>query len=318
MRKLEVSVQSGNWYDETKPEESMRFIKDCGFEGIDYNIGNLFDQTFDKEKLTSFFDKSLEELFAYFKTMKEAAKDHDIHISQNHAMFPIYFPNEDARNEYIIEVLEKMFAVSEYLECKAVVVHPWSGPTMRKEEERKVNLNFYRRLIPMAKKYGITICLENLFKHYDFDCYHGACSNAEEAIWYIDTLNAEAGEDIFGFCLDVGHAVVTGANLYQYITMLGKKRLTILHIHDNDGMSDSHLIPYTQTDRCGRRLRNNWEEFIRGLKDIGYEGPLAFETFRGIEILPEPVRPYGLRMVCEIGKYFRDNLLSESEKGILK
>ena len=81
MKKLEVGVQSGNWYDESRPAESIRFIKDCGFEGIDYNINNLFDRTFDKENLTSFFDKSLEELFEYFKPMKEAAKENDISIS---------------------------------------------------------------------------------------------------------------------------------------------------------------------------------------------------------------------------------------------
>ena len=41
MMKLEVATQSGDWYDETRPEESMRFIKECGFEGIDYNINNM-------------------------------------------------------------------------------------------------------------------------------------------------------------------------------------------------------------------------------------------------------------------------------------
>lgn len=307
MKKLEISVQSGNWYNENRPEESIRFIKECGFEGIDYNINNLFDRTFDKEKLTSFFDKSLEELFTYYEPLKNATKKYDVNISQLHGLFPMYFPGEDARNEYIIKVTEKLFAVCEYLGCKTIVIHPWPGPNLRKEAEREINLSFYRKLISAAKKYHITICLENLFKHYDLDCYDGALSNVDEAVWYIDTLNAEAGEEIFGFCLDVGHAVVTSANLYHYITTLGK-RLTVLHIHDNDGKSDSHMIPYTQMDRRGIRTRIDWESFLRGLKEIGYEGPLAFEVFRGIHVLPERVRPYGLRMVSEIGKYFRERI----------
>ena len=133
--------------------------------------------------------------------MKEAAKENDISISQVHGLFPMYFPGEDARNEYIIEVTEKMFAVCEYLECKTIVVHPWPAPDKTREEEREINLNIYRKLIPAAKKYHVTICLENLFKHYDMDCYDGACSNVDEAVWYIDRLNAEAGEELFGFCL---------------------------------------------------------------------------------------------------------------------
>ena len=66
MKKLEVSVQTGGWYDESKPNESMKFIKECGFEGVDYNIDGLFKSTFDPENLTSFFDKDMEQLYEYF------------------------------------------------------------------------------------------------------------------------------------------------------------------------------------------------------------------------------------------------------------
>ena len=38
MCKLAVSVQTAKWFDETKPADSMRYIKECGFEGVDYNI----------------------------------------------------------------------------------------------------------------------------------------------------------------------------------------------------------------------------------------------------------------------------------------
>lgn len=243
MKKLEIGVQSGNWYDEKRPEESIRFIKECGFEGIDYNINNLFDDTFNKEQLTSIFDKSLDELYEYFTPLKKAAVENEIAFSQLHGIFPMYFYGEDARNQYILNVTEKMFAICRYLDCDLIVIHPWSGPDLHKDEEKEINLKMYRQLIPVAKKYGITICLENLFKHYDHDCFTAACSSAEEACWYIDTLNDEAGEKVFGFCLDVGHAHVTTQNLYQYITTLGD-RLKALHIHDNDGTSDSHMIPY--------------------------------------------------------------------------
>ena len=304
MKKLEICVQSIHWYDENKPEESIRFIKECGFEAIDYNINQLYSDTFDKEHLTSIFDKSMDELYEYFAPLKKATKEYGIAFSLFHGAFPMYFEGEDARNEHLIEVTEKMFAVAEYLECKYVVVHPWSGPNLHKEEEKEVNLKLYRRLMPAAKKYGVTICLENLFKHYDLDCFSAACSNAEELCWYIDTLNAEAGEELFGVCFDVGHAHVTTENIYQYLTTVGK-RLKTLHIHDNDGISDSHMIPYTQMDRTGRRLSINWEHFIRGLKEIGYEGALSFETFRAIDMLPEEIQEDGLRFIVAIGRYFR-------------
>ena len=307
MRKLEIGVQSGNWYDETRPEESIRFIKSCGFEGIDYNICNLFDATFDPKERTSFFDQSMEELFAYYAPLKQAAKENDIGFSQLHGLFPMYDPDDEAKNAYLIAVTEKMMAICQYLECENIVVHPWTGPKLPKAEEREINLAIYRKLIPAAKQYGVTVCLENLFKHDNIRCFAGACTEAEEACWYIDTLNHEAGEELFGFCFDVGHANVTGQNIYQYITTLGK-RIRILHIHDNDGTCDAHMLPYSQRDVTGTRTVINWDAFLLGLKEIGYEGSLAFEIFRGIDALPAEVRKEGLCLASAIGRYFRDQI----------
>ena len=45
---------------------------DCCFDGIDYNFGKLYRDTLDVEKLTSFYDKSLEELYDYFAPLKKA------------------------------------------------------------------------------------------------------------------------------------------------------------------------------------------------------------------------------------------------------
>ena len=307
MEKLEIGVQSGNWYDESRPVESIRFIKECGFEGVDYNINNVFNATFDKEKLTSFFDKSLEELYTYYKPLKDVLITEGIALSQFHGLFPMYYPGEDDVNEYLIKVTEKMMAVCKYLNCRMIVIHPWSSPGQPKEVEYEANLGFYRKLIPAAKKYGVMICLENMFKHHHLKCIEGACSTVEEACWYVDTLNNEAGEEIFGFCFDVGHANVMNRNIYQYITTLGK-RLTTLHIHDNNGTTDSHLIPYSQLDVTDSRTNIQWDEFLRALREVGYEGPLAFEIFRGIHVLPEIVRKDGLKLASSIGRYFRSEL----------
>lgn len=307
MRKLEVSVQSGGWYDERKPEEGIRYIKECGFEGIDYNINNLFTETFDEDNLTSFFDKDMNEIREYYAPLKQAMEQYDVSISQFHGLFPMYYPEQDKLNDYFIQVTEKMLAICEYLNCKAIVIHPWSGPDLTKEEERNINLSIFRKLISGAKKYGVTICLENLFKHDHIRCFEGACSEAEEVCWYIDALNEEAGEEIFGFCFDVGHANVLGKNIYQYLNIIGK-RLTVLHIHDNDSTTDSHMIPYTQRDVTGKRSTVKWEQFLKALAEIEYEGPIAFETFGGLCALPPEVQKEGLQLISAIGRYFRTSI----------
>lgn len=308
MKKLVIGVESAVWYDPSAPEESIRFIKECGFEAVDFSFNAMYRKTFDEETLTSFYDKSLEELYAYYEPLKNAAIKYGVCFPQTHGTYPIYCDGNEAKTDYNIKIVEKQIAISAFLGCRAIVIHPTSCSELHKNEELETNLNMYRCMIPYAKKYGVKICLENLFMYYDLECYEGTCSHVDEVCWYVDTLNAEAGENLFGFCLDVGHAAVTGANLYQYITTLGN-RLTVLHIQDNDGNSDAHMIPLTQMDRKGRRLRIDWEKFIRGLKEIGYDGPLCFETSRGIDVLPPELRKDGLQFISAIGRYFRKRIL---------
>lgn len=312
-----VGVQSGPWFSINDPEGTIRFIKECGFETIDFNIDtNLPGSKINSGELTTFFDQSEEELCEYYRPMKEALEKYDVTVAQMHAPFPLWVkenpdkPLLDAEkvNNYMIMVVEKCCAVAAFLGCPAIVCHSITRST--KEKEIATNMEMYRRMIPAAKKYGVKICLENLFGSFKGRIIEGACSDVNEACWYLDTLNAEAGSECFGFCLDVGHANLVGRNLYQYITKLGK-RLTILHIHDNDGKSDLHMMPYNYTHNWGKDLVCDWEGFINGLHDIGFEGDLCFETFRVLGAYPRDLWPDALRLISATGRYFVKRIQAE-------
>lgn len=313
-----VGVQSACWFSLKDPDGSIRFIKECGFETIDFNIDiNLPGAKITSGELTEFFDKSVEELREYYLPLKEALEKYDVTVAQMHAPFPLWIKEKADRpevdvekvNAYTIMAVEKCCAVAEFLGCPAIVCHSITRST--KEKEIATNLEMYRKMIPGAKKYGVKICLENLFGSYKGRIIEGACSSVDEACWYLDTLNAEAGEDLFGFCLDVGHANLMGRNLYQYITKLGK-RLTILHIHDNDAKSDLHMMPYTYTHTWGQNLVTDWEGFINGLHDIGYEGDLCFETFRVLGAFPRDLWPEALALISATGRYFVKRIEAEA------
>ncbi|MBO5269191.1 MAG: sugar phosphate isomerase/epimerase, partial [Clostridia bacterium] len=173
------------------------------------------------------------------------------------------------------------------------------------------NMNMYRSFMPGAKKYKVKICLENLFGNYKGRIIEGACTEVSEACAYIDALNAEAGEDVFGLCLDIGHATLMRRNLYQYIKALGP-RLTCLHIHDNDGQDDLHMMPFTYTHTWGKNLVSDWDGFINGLRDINYQGDLCFETFRVLESFPRDLWDYAFRLISATGRYFVKRIESET------
>ena len=299
---LEICVQSGKWYQENDPEWSFRLIHECGFEGIDYSMNLLLDC---KELLkgipSKFFDQSTEEMLAYYRPVKEAAQRYGVKILQMHAPMPLYVEGREDIDEYLIQSVDKCCAVCGFLGCPALVVHSALHPD--KAAEKEINLQMYRKLIPSAKKYGVKICPENIYDWNKGHILEGPCSDVMEACWYVDTLNEEAGEEIFGFCLDVGHANLLGRNIHKFILGLGK-RLTILHIHDNSSEVDEHLIPYTVFTHG-----IDWNGFLTGLREIGYTGPLSFEISPAINLLPEDAKAEGLKLAGAVGRSFRKRIM---------
>lgn len=310
---LKISTQTGDMFNECTTDlcqlnENYAHLKECGFEAIDYNMDHFLTSGEIKSgKLNDFWDKSLDELYEYFAPTKKAIKDNGIVFSQTHASFPLYVKDLDTVNDYMIKVMEKSIAVCAFLGCNAVVAHPFSDSD--KEFEMKVNLEMYKKMIPAAKKYGVKICLENMYLNFNNKPVEGSCSNAYEACYYIDKLNEEAGENIFGFCLDIGHANLLSKNIKNFITKLSH-RLTCLHIHDNDGIFDLHMMPYTQQRNWGLYC-TDWNGMIEGLKEIDYQGNLSFESFMGVKTFPKEVETEALKLLCAIGKHFRNRILEK-------
>ena len=306
--KRQISVQTADWYDvlfgaEAGADEAFAYIKSCGFTAVDYNL----DQTMpniNKGDVGTFFDRSVEEIIAFYCPVKEAAEKHGITLAMAHAPFPMNCDKCPEKEPYIMEAVIKLIAVCEYLHIPNLVVHPIKNRD--RNLEWQLNMQMYSKLIPAAKKHGVTICLENLFDWRNGHAIQCACTDAQEACRYIDTLNEMAGQSCFGFCYDVGHGNITSRNIYEDLKILGK-RIKVLHIHENDGRMDSHCAPYTV--RVGSKQgATDWDGFLRGLKEIGYEGPLNFETFAAVEYLPKQVVSVALQYISGIGQYFKSKI----------
>ena len=310
--RLLICTQTGDLFDECSADyeylnKNYKMLKEYGFEAIDLNLDHLLTYNDMISGKPCLWDKSLDEIYEHFEITKKALFENGIIVSQIHASFPLYIEGNEEINEYLIKVMEKTLAVSKYLDCPVVVAHPC--PIEDKEKEREINLGMYENMIPAAKKYGVKVCLENLFMAFNDKPIEGICSTAEEACWYINTLNEKAGEEIFGFCLDIGHANLTSRNIKNFILTLGH-HLTCLHIHDNDGIYDFHLMPYTQARIWGQKCCTDWEGMIEGLKKIDYQGNLSFEAYQAFNRFPVEVRPEALRLLSAIGRYFRNRILS--------
>lgn len=303
---LKTGIQSGILYDDSNFEWGLQVVKNAGFDCVDFNIDTKisFSETRDG-KPDEFFTKSDDELKAYYQPQKEAMEKAGISMSQMHGPFPVYARDNRTATDVLLNATKKCLMLCEFFGCPYLVVHPAKGTDA--EDEKEINMYIYKSLIPAARKYGVGICLENMFGSVDGHTTEAVCSDIVQACEYIDELNDFAGEKIFSFCYDLGHATLLGKNIRRSINMLGD-RLTVLHIHDNNGIKDIHMMPYSQTVGSHAGFITDWEGFLAGLRDIDFKGVLSFETFNALTCLPKELHPAMVNYIGAVAAYFAARL----------
>ena len=81
---LKIGVQSAGWYNKNDPLGSFQYIKECGFESIDFNIDHYLNigKLLKEGIYPSFFDQSIEEILKFFTPLKEASEATGVIIGQ--------------------------------------------------------------------------------------------------------------------------------------------------------------------------------------------------------------------------------------------
>lgn len=310
---MKISVNTGLLFNRLGIEKTFDALADAGFDCVDLNLDVLCGLDWKGLQLgnpSPFFDDP-ENMRKTLDEIKAAVKKTGVTIGQIHTPFPVFMRGHDLANENMLRYTKQSLDICHELNCDRAVVHPLFDGNMRgepssREEEWGWNIDFYSKLIPQLKEYGITCCLENMWAsdgRYKM-IYVTVCSEMKDACRYIDKLNEIAGQKCFGFCLDIGHLALLGIDCYQAIAELGD-RLTALHIHDNSGHSDDHVMPYTGIIM--------WERFLKGIAESGYQNSLSFETDSGNNKVPDDFVPDLLKMVGMVGKYF-DRRIAEMRK----
>ena len=307
---MKLSVQTFGTLEILGIEEGMKAIAEAGFDALDFGLDGFYKwEELTSGKKCAFFEE--ENINKYVDEVKAAADKYGISFGQVHAPFPIFVPKSPKGGENVKEDIAKSIEICARVGAPRIVIHPlFDGsarfPSMTKEQEIKANMEYYTSIIPLLKKYNVVCCLENMWMQ-DWKTkkiYTASCSEIHEAIKYIDDLNAIAGERLFGFCLDVGHLLLLGQDPCYWIEMLGD-RLETLHTHDNDGVSDEHIIPYLG---CA-----NWDRFVLGLRKIGYSRNFSFEVSSFNRKFPSELIPSALRLTADMGRYFIGRITAETD-----
>ena len=308
---MKVGIQAiGSIYmdpDHPDIDRDFKNIKAAGFDTVDFNLEIFLDwNSIASLNGDCFYDRSMDELKTFFRPFVDACRNNGLEFSQMHAPFYLYIKDDEKRRHFI-EIEKKSVELAAWMGSPYVVVHPF---IMRRDFGRKAeweaNLAFYRELMPIAKEHHIKICLENMFETYHEHICDAICSDPGEAVRLIETLNAEAGEECFAFCFDMGHATLLGRDIYDFVTVLGS-HLQILHLHDNDGIHDLHNLPFVFTRTWGPGM-GDWDGLIKGLKEIRYSGVLNFETCAALFAFPPQLHQDVRTFICRIGHYIADSI----------
>lgn len=184
-----------------------------------------------------------------------------------------------------LEDLKKWIDLFAAIGIKNAVLHCddlREDPDLTMEERLDRNIAQLKKIEAYVKASGVRICLENLTR---------ICRNVEQLLYIVEKFDP----DCFGICLDTGHLNLTKENTQREFILKAGDRLHALHIADNQGETDQHLMPYGVG-------HVKFAEVAEAIEEIGYADVFNYEI-PGERRAPLPILGYKLEYIAKCYEY---------------
>ncbi len=263
---MRLSIWS-HYFSGLSPEDKVRAFSECGYNYLELSTED------GEELLTRGSPEKVGEEF------KNYAKDYGIVFLQGHLDL-----GANILNRGTVESLKVWLDLFNAIGIKASVLHYGKGKDVNIHPDKllRARADSIGELTEHIKGTDMFICLENLSVKYD-----ATCDNLLSII-------EEVGSDRLGICLDTGHLNLAGGNPAQFVVQAGSL-LKALHIADNEGTYDQHMMPY------GKGIFP-WDEFMKVLNRSGYNGLFNFEI-PGESRAPLEIRKAKLIYIKKMAEY---------------
>ena len=187
------------------------------------------------------------------------AEKYGFDFCQAHSPDGVHFEEGEARDALILATRRSIEACA-MLKIPHTVIHAAvCGPD--EDVFREKNIAFYRFFAEDAERFGVDLLAENSAEQWSPEYF---LRTGAEMRAFVEA----AGIPRLHLNWDIGHGNVQGCGQYEDILAMGGE-LRALHVQDNFGTNDSHLMPMMGTV--------NFDDVIRGLLDSGYGGDFTFE-----------------------------------------
>ncbi len=225
------------------------FFADAGFDGVDLSLELIAG-------LEEFDNDDGWRSVVYSFGNRATARGLSLPVCH----LPFYMPDPDdpiAMPRFLREVRSGIRAAA-LLGIPDAVIHPIVRHSSRRCRDAwfSENLAYLSPLRELAGRLGVRLCIENMvgrpYADHPDEAVFGC--RAEDILSLAERLDT-------GVCWDFGHANLSGLCQSAELERL-RGRLRVVHIHDNDGIKDAHLIPGDRPSRGSV----DWDDAAEGLR----------------------------------------------------
>ena len=233
-------------------QEKIDLVIDAGFKYIDLNMYNIYEND---ELLVS------DNWINNAKIIMENTQRKGAQFIQAHSPGGNPLSDDKQIADELLRATIRSIDVCGVLGIPNIVVHAGMIKGEGKEESFLKNKLFFEKLFPAMERNNVNVLCENSTRKNMGDIYFtNSGSEIKEFVRYVD-------HPLFHACWDTGHGNCEG-NQYDDILAIGDD-LFAVHINDNSGRGDEHIIPYLGTV--------NMDEIMNALIDVNYKGVFTFE-----------------------------------------
>ena len=227
---------------------AAEFLANAGFDGVDLSLDEL-DANDDiyRSVLYSFGSRA-------------AAKG--LTIPMCHLPFYMPSPDDSAAMTRFAREISAGIRMAAMLKIPDAVIHPIVRHESRRCREQWLaeNISFLAPVRELAGKLGVNLCIENMtgkpYAAHPSEAVYG--STARDVLELAERLDTVV-------CWDFGHANLTGLCQSAELEKL-RGRVRCVHIHDNDGVKDTHRIPFDPSATAPIGGSIDWEDAAEGLR----------------------------------------------------
>ncbi|MBR4004143.1 MAG: sugar phosphate isomerase/epimerase [Clostridia bacterium] len=265
MIKLIQCVQNEN--ENVDMISTLKAIKKAGFDGV---FIQWYHQNWQLNELEQ------------FKLCKELGLEVEFaHLGYDDLK---YMWLEDKKGDELTEQYLKDLEFCKENNINSVVMHFTTKEDVKHPNE--VGLERFKKIVLKAQELGIKVSLEN----------KRVIEPLKQALEFINTKN-------LGICFDSGHLHCHNKDQFDWDYF--KNKIFTIHLHDNDGSSDQHKLPFDGSI--------NWEQTLKNLHNAGYKGPITLETIYKNDYLNLSIEDYykqsyekanKLKQICLKNNYF--------------